>query len=145
MSAAVSAGTVCKIITPLEWGCSATFGHPHSAMATPHVGLPGCTGGPESGLDPTEESAFSGAFLNQVAPKRVLLRGHPIPLRSGERLGDYVLHRGTRLFNYKGVSLRGGAGIIGRLRIVLDAQLRLLCCVIACSLAGQPERHVDAG
>ena len=55
MSAAVSAGTVCKIISPLERGCSTTFGHPHNAMATPRVGLPDCQGDRSLGLDPTQE------------------------------------------------------------------------------------------
>ena len=30
--------------SPLERGCSTTFGHPHRVMATLRVGLPGCQG-----------------------------------------------------------------------------------------------------
>ena len=37
-------GTALFASSPLERGCSATFGHPHIAMATPRVGLPGCQG-----------------------------------------------------------------------------------------------------
>ena len=43
-------GTALFPSSPLERGCSTTFGHPHSVMATPRVGLPGQRY--RSGLDP---------------------------------------------------------------------------------------------
>ena len=63
-------GTVLAPSSPLERGCSTTFGHPHSAMATPRVGLPGCQGDRGQGSTRRRRAAFrsrDAAFLKPDA------------------------------------------------------------------------------
>jgi hypothetical protein len=78
-------------------------------------------------------------------PFRHRLLRHLFVLGAGEGSGNDVLDVGARLLEHRLGHFRRRAGIIGRLRIVFDAELRLLGRIVARYLANQPQRHVDAG